>query len=479
MEFEPVIGLEIHTQLKTRTKMFCRCEIVDSNSPANSSICPVCSGQPGVLPLLNKKAVEMAVKIGSALNARINRFSVFARKNYFYPDLPKGYQISQYEKPVCEDGYIKINDKKIRIKRAHLEEDAGKSLHSIGSKQLDFTLIDLNRCGVPLVEIVTEPDISSPDEAYVFLTELKKLLKWLGISNCDMEKGELRCDVNISLREKGSKKLGRKVEIKNLNSFKAVRDALNYEIKRQTDMLEKNMKIEQDTRSWKDDKGETVSMRNKEMANDYRYFPEPDLVPLNLEQNFIDDIKKSTGRLPDQIKEEYIKKYALKDDDVEIVTSNIYLNSYFEKILMLTDDKNIIKNSINIINGQLLAYMNENKIEDEEISVKIPSPEYIYQIAEMISKNEVSSAGAKKLFEESILKKKEPRILIDELALRQTSDTKEIENWVKEAVELNRKAFDDFKSGNEKATGPIVGYVMKKSKGKANPKIVLDILKKI
>lgn len=479
MEFEPVIGLEIHTQLKTKTKMFCRCEIVESNSAANSSICPICSAQPGVLPLLNKKAVEMAVKIGLAINAKINKFSVFARKNYFYPDLPKGYQISQYESPVCEDGYIMVADKKIRIKRAHLEEDAGKSLHSIGSEQLDFTLIDLNRCGVPLVEIVTEPDISSPDEAYEFLTELKKLLRWLEISNCDMEKGELRCDVNISLREKGSKKLGRKVEIKNLNSFKAVKDSLKYEIKRQSDMIRDNKKIEQDTRTWNAEKGETFSMRSKEMANDYRYFPEPDLVPLNLEQRLVDEIKESIGKLPSQIRDEYIKKYSLKADDIEIITSNRYINSYFEKITNFTDDKNVIKNAINIINGQLLAYINENKIDDEDLLSKSPDPEYIYQIADMMSKNEISSAGAKKLFEEAVLRKKSPRILVDELGLKQTSNIDEIESWVREAVEINKKAFDDFKGGNEKATGPIVGYVMKKSKGKANPVIVIDILKKL
>ncbi|MEF3280528.1 MAG: Asp-tRNA(Asn)/Glu-tRNA(Gln) amidotransferase subunit GatB [Elusimicrobiota bacterium] len=479
MDFEPVIGLEIHTQLKTKTKMFCRCEIVDYNSPANSSICPICSGQPGSLPLPNKKAIEMAIKIGVALNSKINNFSVFARKNYFYPDLPKGYQISQYENPICENGRIKISGKEIRIKRAHLEEDAGKSLHAIGSQKLDYSLIDFNRCGVPLVEIVTEPDISSADEAYEYLVELKKLLKWIDVSNCDMEKGELRCDVNISLRHKGDKNFGTKVEIKNLNSFKAVKDALNYEIKRQSELLSKGEKIEHETRLWDAVKQQTITMRSKEMACDYRYFPDPDLIPLNIPQNLIDDIKRNIGKLPCEIKEQYISEYKLKEDDIETITSNKYLNNYFSKILQLTKDIQILKNSLNIINTQLLAYINENKIEDNEIEFKTISPEYIYEIAELISKNEITSQGSKKLFEHSIKTKQSPKILLDSLGLKQTNDLKEIEKWVKDAIELNKKAFEDFKSGNDKATGPIIGYVMKQSRGKANPKIVIDILKKL
>jgi aspartyl/glutamyl-tRNA(Asn/Gln) amidotransferase subunit B (EC 6.3.5.-) len=277
MEFESVIGLEIHVQLKTNTKMFCRCKIVNINSKANSSICPICSGQPGALPIPNKKAIEMAIKIGHSLNMKINTFSIFARKNYFYPDLPKGYQISQYELPLCENGFIDIGSKKIRIKRAHLEEDAAKSLHAIGSEKLDYSLIDFNRCGVPLVEIVSEPDIRTPDEAYEYLVKLKKILRWIDVSNCDMEKGELRCDVNVSIREKGSDKFGTKVEIKNLNSFKAVRDALNYEIERQIYLKTKNEPIISETRLWDATNKKTYTMRVKETETDYRYFPEPDL----------------------------------------------------------------------------------------------------------------------------------------------------------------------------------------------------------
>lgn len=479
MEFEAVIGLEIHTQLKTKTKMFCSCKIVDSNSPSNSSICPVCTGQPGALPLPNEKAIEMAIKIGHSIKAKINNFSVFARKNYFYPDLPKGYQISQYDMPICEDGYIEISNKKIRIKRAHIEEDAGKSLHSIGSQKLDYTLIDFNRCGVPLVEIVSEPDISTPDEAYEYLVELKRLLKWIDVSNCDMEKGELRCDVNVSIREKGAKEFGTKVEIKNLNSFKAVKDALTYEIERQTRMRQANEKIEQDTRLWDADKLMTLSMRTKEMANDYRYFPDPDLLPINIEQGKIDKIKLEIPKLPYEIKKEYISKYSLKANDIESVTSSRYLNSYFTKILSLTNDADVIKNSLNIINTHLLSYINQNKIDEEEIELKSPSPHHIFEIALMLSKGEISSAVSKKLFEEIIKKPQSPLELIEKLGLKQTNDIFEIEKFVKEAIEFNKKAFEDFKKGQEKATGPIVGYVMKKSKGKANPKIVMDILKKL
>lgn len=479
MEFESVIGLEIHTQLKTQTKMFCSCKIVDSNSPANSSICPVCTAQPGALPKPNEKAIEMAIKIGHALNCSINKFSVFARKNYFYPDLPKGYQISQYELPICENGYIEISNKKIRIKRAHLEEDAGKSLHAIGSEKLEHTLVDFNRCGVPLVEIVSEADMRTPDEAYEYLTELKKLLRWIDVSNCDMEKGELRCDVNVSIREKGTDKFGTKVEIKNLNSFKAVKDALNYEIKRQTEAKLKGENIEHETRLWDANKGITVVMRTKEMANDYRYFPDPDLPPLNIVEEKIENIKKSLGKLPYQIKKEYMLKFGVKEEDIETITSSKYLNSYFEKILSFTGEKETIKNSLNIINTQVLGYINQQKIDEADIETKAPNPKFVFEIAKLLSANEVSSAGAKKLFEEAIKTNESPSILVEKLGLKQTNDLSEIEKFVKEAVELNKKAFEDFKNGNEKATGPIVGYVMKQSKGRANPKIVMDILKKL
>lgn len=478
MRFEPVIGLEIHVQLKTNTKMFCSCRVVDTNSPPNSSICPICCGHPGTLPVPNKKAVELAVKLGLALNMRINKFSVFARKNYFYPDLPKGYQISQYEQPICEDGFIDIGNKKIRIKRAHLEEDAGKSLHSIGSQKLDYTLVDFNRCGVPLVEIVSYPDISSPDEAYKYLVELKKILKWIDVSNCDMEKGELRCDVNVSIKEKDSDILGTKVEIKNLNSFKSVKDALNYEINRQIEIVNKGGKVEHETRLWDASNSRTIVMRTKETSQDYRYFPDPDLIPLVLDDSVIEEIKRGLGELPSKIKKDISSRFSLKEEDLEIVTSSKWLYNYFKMILDNESKGDVLKHSLNLINTHLLGYMNEKKIEESEIEKCVPSF-IIHQIAQLLSRNEISSAGAKKLFDEAIRTGKEPNRLVDELNLRLVSDVAEIENWVKEAVNLNQKAFDDFKKGNEKATGPIIGYVMKKSKGKADPKVILEILKRI
>ncbi|MGC9071047.1 MAG: Asp-tRNA(Asn)/Glu-tRNA(Gln) amidotransferase subunit GatB [Elusimicrobiales bacterium] len=478
MSFEAVIGLEIHVQLKTKTKMFCSCPVVDTNSPANISICPVCSSQPGALPVPNLKAVELGVKAGLALNCKINSFSVFARKNYFYPDLPKGYQISQYDLPLCDEGFIDLGFKKIRIKRAHLEEDAGKSLHAIGSQKLDYTLIDLNRCGVPLLEIVTYPDISTPDEAYRYLVELKKILRWIDVSNCDMEKGELRCDVNVSVKEKTSTVLGTKVEIKNLNSFKAVKDAVAYEIERQESVIRNGGSVLHETRLWDASSSKTVVMRTKETTEDYRYFPDPDLIPIVIDDALIEKIRNQIGKLPLEIKKELSRKYSLRYEDLEIVTSSREMFDYFSDILKLTNESDVIKNVLNIINTHLLGYMNEKKVDEYEIK-KIVKPYIVFEIAHLISKNEVSNVGAKRLFDEAIKTGKSPFLLVDELNLRQITDRKEIENWVREAVLQNPKAFDDFKNGNDKASGPIVGYVMKKSRGKADPSLVVEILKSI
>lgn len=479
MDFDSVIGLEIHVQLKTNSKMFCLCSARIENMGANSSICPICSGQPGSLPVLNLKAVEIAVKTGLALNCRINDFSVFARKNYFYPDLPKGYQISQFDKPLCEDGHIELSSgKKVRIKRAHLEEDAGKSLHAIGSQELDHTLIDLNRCGIPLLEIVSEPDMSSPQEAYEYLVELKKILRWVDASNCDMEKGELRCDVNISLKPKGQSELGQKVEIKNLNSFKAVKDALAYEIERQKELCSRGERISQDTRLWNEKEQKTVFMRSKEMAHDYRYFPEPDLPPLKLKSEYIKEIKERIGLMPLELKKMYIEKYSLTSFEAESLSSDKDINLYFQKILNLNPDKKTLKNAINLITGVLFSKLNELKIKESEIEKSMPG-EKLFEIAVLLSQNKISQSAAKKVFELCWDSEKKPSTIVQEEGLYQVNDDTEIEKWVKEAVEFNKKAYDDFKKGNEKASGPIVGYVMKKSKGKANPALVNEILKKI
>ena len=369
-EFEPVIGLEIHAQLKTGTKMFCSCKTSVSEAPANTSICPVCTGQPGALPVPNMQAVRLGAAAGLALGCEVREISEFARKNYFYPDLPKAYQISQFDKPLCENGSVELDIKDdkggtytkiVRVHRAHLEEDAGKSVHALGSTQLDHTLLDFNRCGVPLLEIVSEPDMNSADEAYAYLTELKKLLQWVGVSNCDMEKGELRCDVNISLRPKGEAKLGRRVEIKNLNSFKAVKDAITHEISRQTAALNLGSIIAQDTRLWNEKEQKTVSMRSKELARDYRYFPEPDLAPLRIQAALKGELKDEMGELPKARKHRFISDYALSSYDAGVITGGKGLSAYFSACMaeVRTLKLNVpAKSVLNLISSEFLARLN-------------------------------------------------------------------------------------------------------------------------
>lgn len=479
MEFESVIGLEIHVQLKTKSKMFCRCPVAQDDSMANSCICPVCTGQPGALPILNPAAVKIALKVACALKCDIHPISVFARKNYFYPDLPKAYQISQYDKPLAENGKIELpGGKVIKIKRAHLEEDAAKSLHAIGSKELDYTLIDFNRCGMPLLEIVSQPDMNSPQEAYDYLVELKKILKWVNASDCDMEKGQLRCDVNVSIRPKGETILGQKVEIKNLNSFKAAKDAIAYEMERQKELFLRNEKISQDTRLWNEKEQKTFSMRSKEMSHDYRYFPEPDLPPLYISENDIKEARRHTGKLPGELRAEY-EKLGLSLKEALALSENRYINAYFEKILSLNPEQKNLKNAVNLIMGPFFAKINELKIGEDEILSKCISPENLLEIAFLISRGEISSPLARQLIELCWDNKMNPSQAVEKYALRQSSDSGEIETWVKEAVEINKKAFEDFKNGNEKASGPIVGFVMKKSRGKANPQIVNEVLKRL
>jgi aspartyl-tRNA(Asn)/glutamyl-tRNA(Gln) amidotransferase subunit B len=478
MEFEPVIGLEVHVQLKTRTKMFCRCPVAGPDEPANTSICPVCTGQPGVLPVTNLRAVEIAVKAGLALNCKVNEYSIFARKNYFYPDLPKAYQISQYEKPVCENGNVEIDvengTKLVRIKRAHLEEDAGKSLHAIESQELDYTLVDFNRCGIPLLEIVSEPDMNSPDEAYRYLVELKRMMQWIGVSSCDMEKGELRVDVNVSVMPKGTSELGRKVEIKNLNSFKAVKDAISYEISRQIDAIKKGEKISQDTRMWSEKEQRTVSMRSKEMAHDYRYFPEPDLVPLIFNDKFIDEIKKDIGELPQKRKNRFINEFNLSNYDAEVLTSSREVSDYFEKCIKSGGNPKI---SSNLIATELTGRLNTEKIEIKNSPI---TPKQIAEVSVYLKDGKISSKIAKevmdKLWQEPA---QSPKEIIESSSLLQISDEKQIEQWVKEAIKEKPQAAQDFRSGNEKALSSLVGLVMKKSKGKANPRLTNSLLKEL
>ena len=476
-DLQTVIGLEIHLQLKTKTKMFCACAQTSQEAKANSSICPVCTSQPGALPVINKKAVELGSKAALAINCTIAPYSIFARKNYFYPDLPKSYQISQFEKPLAQRGHIKIKtpdgEKLISITRAHLEEDAGKSLHSIGSKNLEHTLIDLNRAGIPLLEIVSEPDINSPEEAYTYLTELKKIMKWIEVSNCDMEKGELRCDVNISLKPKEAVELGKKVEIKNLNSFKAVKDSIVYEIARQTNIIKNGETVLSDTRLWNDKEEKTYSMRSKETANDYRYFPEPDLIALKLSDEYSSEIKNSLGELPHRKKARFIKQYALNDYDANLLTANKNLSSYFENCVELGGEPKI---SANLIATELMGRLNANKLEIKDSPI---IPQYIAELAQLLKSEKISATISKQVLDKIWEKPTSPKELIEASEMSQVSDENQIREWAKEALDKNPKAIEDFKSGNEKAIGPIMGMIMKKSKGKANPKITSSIIKEL
>ncbi len=479
--FQPVIGLEVHVQLKTVSKMFCGCSTA-FGAPPNTNICPVCTGQPGTLPVANKKAIEMTIKTALALNCRINNFSVFARKNYFYPDLPKNYQISQYEQPFAEDGWLEIElkdrKKTIRIRRVHLEEDTGKLLHTIGSKELDYSLVDFNRSGIPLLEIVSEPDINSEEEAYVYLLSLKNILQYIDVSDCDMEKGTLRCDANISVRPIDGPP-GIKTEIKNMNSFKAVKSALEYEAKRQIELLKENKKIIQETRLWNDKLGITQPMRSKEEAHDYRYFPDPDLVPIELDQKFIEEIKKTIPLLPSQRKEKFIKEYGLSEYDSKVLTSQKEISDYFEKCVSLLTPKysiiSIAKPVSNWITTELLGRLN---LENKDISQSPVSPENLAGLIKLISDGTISGKIAKSIFDEMFKTGKNPEDIVKEKNLLQISDVSEINNFIELAIKENQKAVQEYLSGKKQAFSALVGYVMKISSGKANPKLVNEILQK-
>jgi aspartyl-tRNA(Asn)/glutamyl-tRNA(Gln) amidotransferase subunit B len=478
MTFETVIGLEVHVQLKTESKLFCRCETTFGADP-NTHICPICCGHPGVLPVLNRKAVEFIVKAGLGLGCSIAPHSVFSRKQYFYPDLPKAYQISQYDLPVCTGGGIEIpvsgsGTKRIRIHRIHLEEDAGKLLHMIGSRELPYSLVDLNRAGIPLMECVSEPEISSPDEAYAYLTQLKAVFQYLEISDCDMEKGSLRCDANISLRPAGQEALGTKAEIKNLNSFKAVKEALQHEISRQTEVLNSGGRIIQETRLWDDNRGVTESMRSKEEAHDYRYFPEPDLVPLNLSKDFIEGIGKSLPELPQARKKRLVADYGLSDYDANVLVGDKTLAGYFESALKKSDAA-AAKPLCNWLTTELLGRLNAAK---KSISDSPVSPENLAGLIGLILKGTISGKTAKDVFTEMFETGASPDEIVEKKGLRQVGDTATIEKWCEEAIKEMPKAVEEYHGGKERAIGSIVGLVMKKSQGKANPQLVNQILKK-
>jgi aspartyl-tRNA(Asn)/glutamyl-tRNA(Gln) amidotransferase subunit B len=475
MNYEPVIGLEVHVQLNTESKIFCNCSTRFGSEP-NSQTCPVCLGLPGVLPVLNEQALRKGILAGLALNCTIAEHSKFDRKNYFYPDLPKAYQISQYDKPICEHGHIDISTeegtKRIGITRLHLEEDAGKSIHPEKGKQ-DISCVDLNRTGMPLAEIVSEPDLHSGDEAYEYLQKIKSIMKYIGVSDVNMEEGSLRCDVNISVRESGQKELGEKVEIKNLNSFKAVRAAINYEIKRQIDLLESGDKdsIIQETRLWDADKNITYSMRTKEYAHDYRYFPDPDLPPLIIDNKYIESIRKELPELPDQKLQRFREEYDLPEYDARILTSAKELADYFEKTVQDGVDP---KKAANWIMSELMA-----KPDDAENITSLPvTPVMLAGMLKLVDNGTISGKIAKTVFDEMIKTGDDPEKIVEKKGLKQVTDAGVIESAIDTVLQDNQQSVDDYRAGKEKALKYMVGQVMKETRGKANPQMVNDLLLK-
>lgn len=472
MQYEAVIGLEVHAQLLTESKIFCGCSTQFGAEP-NTQVCPVCLGMPGVLPVLNKKAVEYTIKTGLALNCRIAPYSRFARKNYFYPDLPKGYQISQYELPLCEDGYLEIvidgERKKIRIKRIHLEEDAGKNIHDPSG----YSFVDFNRTGVPLMEIVSEPDIRSPKEAALYMKKLRAILRYLGVCDGNLEQGSLRCDANVSVREVGSTEFGVKTEIKNINSFRFVEKALEYEIKRQIKLLSMGEKIIQETRLWDSQTGTTQSMRSKEEAHDYRYFPEPDLVPVVVSEEWIEKIKKDMPELPDQKIERFIKDYGLPQYDAEILTEEKALAEWFEEAVKLGGKPKEVSNWIMV---ELLRLLNEEGKDITECSL---TPSQLVELLGLIEKGTINRNTAKDVFEEMYKTGKSAEALVKEKGLTQISDSSVIIEAIRQVMSTNPKEVERFKAGEEKLIGFFVGQVMKLTKGKANPKLVNELVVKI
>lgn len=474
MKYEAVIGLEVHTELQTTTKIFCGCKTSFGAEP-NTNVCPVCLGLPGVLPVLNKRVLEFAVRAGLALNCEISRFSKFDRKNYYYPDLPKNFQTSQFDLPICERGHLDIEvngeKKQIRITRAHMEEDAGKLVHH-GTSITDsvYSLVDYNRTGTPLLEIVTEPDMRSAKEAVAYLEKMRAILQYIGISDCRMEEGSLRCDANVSVRPVGQKELGTKAEIKNINSFKGVEKAIEYEALRQAEILEDGGKIIQETRTWDEKEGVTKSMRTKEEANDYRYFPEPDLAPFTVSEEYIEDIRKTLPELPDERRERYIANFGLSSTDAQYMTNDKDTSDYFEKVVAAGADP---KASVNWIMGEFASQLSNAGIEIAKAPV---TPENLAKLLALIAKGTISGKIAKKVFAEMWKDGADPEEIVKAQGLVQISDTGALKELVVKVIANNPKAVEDFKAGKKKAVGALVGQIMKETKGKANPKVINELL---
>ena len=472
MLLETVIGLEIHAELKTNSKIFCSCSTEFGAKP-NENTCPVCLGIPGTLPVLNEEVVNLAIKAGRALGCKINNYNKMDRKNYFYPDLTKNYQTSQYDLPMCVDGLVKFNyegkEVAVRINRIHIEEDAGKLVHL---EDEPISLIDYNRAGVPLVEIVTEPDLRSPGEAAAFMRELKGILEYAEISDCRMEQGSIRCDANISIRPYGQEEYGTKVEIKNINSFREVQKALEKEEKRQKELYQyvEEYKIKQETRRWDASKAKTLPMRSKEEAHDYRYFPEPDLTPIIISQDKVDKLEANLPEMPIEKRARFVEEYGLSEKDASIIIASKALATFYEEVVKLGGNPKTVSN---YILGDLLRLLNSNNMEAEDIKI---SPQNFVELLKIIEEGKISNTAGKEVFKEMFLSNEKPTVIIEEKGLSQISCSDEIEKLVNEVLSNNPKSIEDFKAGKTQAIGYLMGQVMKASKGKANPPVAKQMI---
>ena len=476
MKYEAVIGLEIHCELKTKTKIFCGCA-TGFGADENTHVCPVCLGLPGVLPTVNKRVVEFAIKAGLATNCEINRYSKFDRKNYYYPDLPKNWQTSQYDLPICKNGWVDIDvdgeKRRIRLTRIHMEEDAGKLVHSGTTIKDSLTSdVDYNRTGVPLLEIVSEPDMRSSEEARAYMEKIKAIMEYIDVSNCRMEEGNLRADVNVSLRPVGTKELGTRTEMKNINSFKGLVDAIDYEIERQTEVLEDGGHVVQETRTWDPARGITLSMRSKENAHDYRYMPEPDLPPIVTSEETIEKYRKELPELPDARRARYEKDYGLSDYDAGIITSTRAMAEYYDAVVAAGADPKL---AANWIMGDLAKQLNEESLDITQSPV---DAQRLGAMIKLIMANTISGKIAKKVFKEMWTSSDDPAKIVKDKGLVQITDVSAIEGVVDEVIAKNPKAVEEYKGGKKKAIGALVGQVMKATKGKANPQMVNQLLAK-